>query len=87
LPFSGWLYHMNERMHTPVHAVLFAAACALLLGLLAFAGPTAINAVFALTVVAAYVAYSIPIIARFAFTNDFKPGPWHLGRWVRDSVS
>jgi amino acid transporter len=74
---------MNKRTETPVNAVIFAAGCALLLCLLAFAGLVAINAVFSLCAVAAYVAYSIPIVARFAFKNNFKPGPWNLGRWVR----
>jgi amino acid transporter len=73
---------MNQTTKTPVHAVIFAAICAILLCLLAFAGLVAINAVFSLCVVAAYTAYSIPIVARFAFKNDFQPGPWNLGRWV-----
>jgi hypothetical protein len=61
----------------------FAAFLALLLGLLAFAGTAAVTAVFALAVVGQYTAYTIPIAARFLFDNDFKPGAFHLGRFVR----
>lgn len=55
LPFSGWLYRMNSFTKTPVNTVWFVCGFAALLGLLAFAGTQAINAVFALSVVALYV--------------------------------
>jgi len=79
LPFSNILYRMNSYTKTPVNTVWFTAIFAIALGLLAFAGETAINAVFTISVIALYVAYSIPIVARFAFKNDFKPGPFTLG--------
>lgn len=79
LPFSSWLYRMNAWTETPVNTVWFDAVCAIALGLLAFAGEQAIDAVFAISVTALYVAYSIPVIARFAFKNDFKPGPFNCG--------
>ncbi|KAJ7279031.1 APC amino acid permease [Mycena rebaudengoi] len=79
LPFSGWLYRMSKFTKTPVNTVLFDAFFSLLLGLLAFAGPQAINAVFAISVTALYVAYAIPIVARFVGDNDFQPGPFTLG--------
>lgn len=82
LPFSSVLYRMNSYTKTPVNTVLFSAASAVLLGLLAFAGAEAINAVFAISVIASYVAYGIPITARFVFENDFKPGPFNLGIFV-----
>jgi hypothetical protein len=83
LPFSNYLYRMNSYTETPVNTVWSDAILALLLGLLVFAGDQAINAVFALSVVALYVAYAIPIAARFLGGNDFKPGPFHLGVFVR----
>jgi len=79
LPFSTWLYRMNAFTGTPVNSVWFDAVLALVLGLLAFAGTQAINAVFAISVTALYVAYAVPVIARFLCTNDFKPGPFSLG--------
>ncbi|KIY52604.1 amino acid transporter [Fistulina hepatica ATCC 64428] len=79
LPLSGWLYRMNSFTETPVNTVIFDAVFALVLGLLAFAGDQAINAVFAISVVALYVAYGTPIAARYLGENDFKPGPFNLG--------
>ncbi|KAJ4481031.1 amino acid/polyamine transporter I [Lentinula aciculospora] len=79
LPFSFWLYRMNGYTGTPVNTVVFVAFLALLLGLLAFAGTVAIDAVFAISVTALYIAYAIPISARWLGDNEFKPGPFDLG--------
>ncbi len=73
---------MNSYTETPVNTVIFDAGFAILLGLLSFAGENAINAVFSISVISLYVAYSIPIAARFIGQNDFKPGPFHLGIFV-----
>lgn len=73
---------MNNYTGTPVNTVWFDAFWALVLGLLVFAGDQAINAVFSISVIALYVAYSIPIAARFLGDNDFKPGPFTLGVFV-----
>ena len=82
LPLSSILYRMNSFTGTPVNTVWFVAAISALLGLLSLAGAQAINAVFALSVTGLYVAYSIPIAARFIFKNNFKPGPFSLGIFV-----
>lgn len=74
---------MNYYTKTPVNTVFYVAFFSLLLGLLVFAGDQAINAVFSLSVVALYIAYGIPIAARFIFKNDFEPGPFTLGVFVR----
>ena len=65
-----------------MNAVWFDAILAILLGLLAFAGNQAINAVFALSVTSLYFAYTVPIVSRFIGDNDYKPGPFHLGIFV-----
>ncbi|KAK7055125.1 gaba permease [Favolaschia claudopus] len=79
LPYSNWLYRMSKTTGTPVNTVIFDASMSLIIGLLVFAGPQAINAVFAISVTALYVAYAIPIVARFTGKNEFKPGPFTLG--------
>ncbi|KAL4246862.1 Amino Acid-Polyamine-Organocation Transporter [Abortiporus biennis] len=81
LPFSSWLYRMNKFTGTPVNTVWFTCILAIALGLLAFAGSSAINAVFSLSVTAVYIAYGTPIACRFLGNNDFKPGPFNLGRF------
>jgi len=83
LPFSGWLYRMNGYTETPVNTVIFDAFFALVLGLLSFAGDQAINAIFAISTTGLYIAYAIPIVARFVGDNDFEPGPFTLGAFVR----
>jgi len=69
---------MNSYTKTPVNTVWFACILAICLGILVLAGEQAIGAVFSLSVVALYVAYSIPIAARF-FNSRMKPGPFSLG--------
>ncbi|KAH9021102.1 amino acid/polyamine transporter I [Lactarius deliciosus] len=83
LPFSSWLYRMNSYTKTPVNSVWFSAAGAIALGALVFAGTQAINAVFAISVTALYVAYSIPISARWIWRkeNGWTPGAFSLGAW------
>lgn len=78
---------MNGYTETPVNTVVFDAFIALLLGLLAFAGTVAINAVFAISVVGLYIAYSIPICARWLGDNQFKPGPFYLGFMVSATLA
>jgi len=81
LPFSGFLYRINRYTQTPVNTVWFDVFFAILLGCLVFAGAQAINAVFALSVTALYVAYSIPISLRIVSKTNFQPGPFKLGIW------
>ncbi|TFY70806.1 hypothetical protein EVG20_g2193 [Dentipellis fragilis] len=65
----------------PVNTVFFVAACSLALALLAFAGEQAINAVFAISVTALYIAYGIPIAARWIWRkeNGWRDGAFSLG--------
>ncbi len=73
---------MNSYTGTPVNTVVFDAGCAILLGLLSFAGAGAVNAIFSVSVISLYIAYSFPIAARFIGENNFKPGPFSLGIFV-----
>ena len=86
LPGSKYLYRINKYTQTPVNCVWFSAILGYLIALLVFAGPAATGAIFSLGVSAQYVAYSIPISARFIFKNDFQPGALDLGRLVRISA-
>ncbi|KAJ6631199.1 APC amino acid permease [Mycena sp. CBHHK59/15] len=81
LPFSSVIYRINPYSGTPVNSVWVSATIAGLLGLLSFAGPAAIGAIFSLSVVAQYISDSIPIAARFLGQNDFQPGPFSLGKF------
>ncbi|KAJ7683253.1 amino acid/polyamine transporter I [Mycena rosella] len=79
LPLSGWLYNINPLTNTPVHGVIFLAFLAILLGLLSFAGPLAISAVFSMAIVCQYIGFVTPIIARWVGGQKFVPGPFNLG--------
>ncbi|KAG0693917.1 amino acid/polyamine transporter I [Suillus ampliporus] len=80
IPFSRYLYRINGYTKTPVNTVWFDAICALAIGLLAFVSTQAIDAVFTIAVTASYVSYITPITTRFVFKNNFKPGPFYLGK-------
>lgn len=86
LPFSGWLYRISNWTQTPINAVWYDAILAIAMGLLVFAGDQAINAAFALSVTGLYVAYAIPIVARFWGGCEFTPGPFYLGVLVSTFV-
>jgi amino acid transporter len=86
IPFSQYFYRINSYTNTPVNTVWLDALLALAIGLLAFASTQAIDAVFTLAVTSSYISYITPIVTRFAFKNDFKPGPFNLGRWVGPKV-
>jgi amino acid transporter len=75
---------MNSFTKTPVNTVLFCAVGSIVLGALVFAGTQAVNAVFAISITAQYIAYSIPIAARWIWRkeNEWTPGPFSLGAWV-----
>ncbi|KAF7376941.1 putative amino-acid permease C11D3.08c [Mycena sanguinolenta] len=79
LPYSRFLYKINRYTGTPVRCVWLSAICAILLGLITFAGSEATAALFTLGVVGQYIAYSIPITARYLGGQNFKRGPFHLG--------
>ena len=78
---------MNSYTKTPVNTVWFCCTISILLGLLAFAGQQAIGAIFTLSISSLYIAYIIPIATRFVFKNDYKPGSFDLGRWVRERLT
>ncbi|KAA6412389.1 MAG: amino acid transporter [Lasallia pustulata] len=84
LPGSRWLKKVNRITKTPVNAVWFVLTLAALLGLLMFASPVAIGAVFSIGAIAQYVAFVFPVALKLFVVGDkFRPGPWHLGRFSK----
>ncbi|KAG1905905.1 amino acid/polyamine transporter I [Suillus fuscotomentosus] len=80
IPFSRYLYRINRYTGTSVNTVWFEIICSLAIGLLLFVSTEAIDAVFTIAITASYIAYITPITNRFVFQNDFKPGPFYLGK-------
>ncbi|OQO03957.1 hypothetical protein B0A48_10599 [Cryoendolithus antarcticus] len=84
LPGSRWWSNVDKRTKTPVFATWGVLTVAALLGLLMFASPVAIGAVFSIGAIAQYVSFTTPVALKLFFDNGrFKPGPWNLGKWSR----
>jgi amino acid transporter len=75
IPFSRWLKLVNKRTKSPVNAVWFCQFIGALLGLLMFASPVAIGAVFSIGAIAQYIAFVTPIALKLFVAGDrFRPG-------------
>src|SRR5690348_6588968 len=81
LPGSRIWHKVNKRTRTPTNAIWLAAGGALILGLPYLWNATAYGAVTSIAVIGLYVAYVTPTYLRLRQGENFKRGPWHLGRW------
>jgi amino acid permease (GABA permease) len=81
LPGSGFWHKVNKRTRTPTNSIWLAAVGALILGLPYLWNPEAYAAVTAIATIGLYIAYILPVILRLRQGENFKRGPWHLGRW------
>jgi amino acid permease (GABA permease) len=81
LPGSRIWHKVNKRTRTPTNAIWLAAGGALILGLPYLWNATAYGAVTSIAVIGLYIAYVTPTFLRLRQGNNFKRGPWHLGRW------
>lgn len=83
-PASFLFAKVNTITQTPVNAVWLNNTLGCLILLLIFGGGVVIDAIFSVGAIAAYVAFIIPIVMKVFFVRDnFKPGPWHLGKYSR----
>ncbi|CAI6332184.1 unnamed protein product [Periconia digitata] len=81
-PFSSTWKKVNNTTKTPVNAVWGNCFIGILCLLLIFGGELAIGALFSIGAIAAFIAFTTPIFIRVFFVkNNFRPGPWNLGRW------
>jgi amino acid permease (GABA permease) len=83
LPGSAFWHKINKRTRTPTNAIWLAAAGAFILGLPSLWNTTAYGAVTSIAVIGLYIAYVLPTFLRLRQGDNFKRGPWHLGRWSR----
>jgi amino acid permease (GABA permease) len=81
LPGSAFWHRVNKRTRTPTNAIWLAAVGALILGLPYLWNPTAYAAVTSIATIGLYIAYVTPTFLRLRKGEEFKRGPWHLGRW------
>ena len=81
LPGSNFWHKVNKRTRTPTNSIWLAAVGALILGLPYLWNAEAYAAVTAIATIGLYIAYILPVILRLRQGENFKRGPWHLGRW------
>jgi amino acid permease (GABA permease) len=81
LPGSSFWHRVNKRTRTPTNAIWLAAGGALILGLPYLWNFAAYAAVTSIATIGLYIAYVTPTFLRLRKGEDFKRGPWHLGRW------
>ncbi|OCK76599.1 amino acid transporter [Lepidopterella palustris CBS 459.81] len=84
MPLSRVWYKIDKRTQTPIYAVWLITSCAVAINLIGLGSYTAIVAIFNMTAIALDWSYCIPIICKM-ITNNFKPGPFHMGKasfWV-----
>ncbi len=80
LPGAPFVARVSPRFRTPHVAVWISAIAAFLVALWA----TAYSAMVALSTIALYASYALPIIAGLSARASGRwkeRGPWHLGRW------
>ncbi|KAI0255535.1 APC amino acid permease [Lactifluus subvellereus] len=82
-PDKGYFGYVSKWTHTPLRAIWLTTIFSILPGLLDFASPVAVNAIFSLTAMALDISYIIPIALRRIFQHhpevQFTPGPFYLG--------
>jgi amino acid transporter len=81
LPGSNIWHQVNKRTRTPTNAIWLAAGGALILGLPYLWNSASYAAVTSIAVIGLYIAYVMPTYLRLRQGENFKRGPWHLGRW------
>jgi amino acid transporter len=77
LPFSRQLAKVSPRFKSPAVAIWVSAAMALLIAL----GANVYSAMVALSTLALYASYLVPIVCGFLKRKERRRGPWSLGSW------
>lgn len=81
LPFSKQLKIVDKKTKIPLYSVIFSGIVSILLGLLILIGETASNALFSISIIGGYLAWSIPSLLRMTSGRDiFRPGPFFAGK-------
>lgn len=86
VPGSGWLRRVSHRYRTPANATVALVVFAYLLTNAAFiaGGSTAIAIVTAISTIALYWAYGLPILLGIAGKQEWRErAVWRLGGWSR----
>ena len=80
LPGSRIWRKVNPRTGTPTNSIWLCVVLSTLLVLPSLKNTTAYLAATSIAVIGLYIAYVAPVFLRRR-NEDFRPGPWNLGRW------
>ncbi len=85
LPGSKHWHKINKRTRTPTNGIWLAVTLSWLLVAPAYWRGSAVAyfAVTSIAVIGLYIAYVMPTFLRLRAGDNFKPGPWNLGKWSR----
>jgi amino acid transporter len=85
-PASGWLRHVSHRFRTPANAIIGIVGFSFVLTMAAFifGGSTAIVIVTAISTIALYWAYGVPIFLGVVGKQEWRgQAVWSLGRFSK----
>ncbi len=82
LPGSRIWSKVNPRTGTPTNSIWLCVVCSTILVLPSLWNNTAYLAVTSIAVIGLYIAYVAPVFLRLR-NEEFRRGPWHLGKWSR----
>ncbi|KAK2967885.1 hypothetical protein RJ640_012365 [Escallonia rubra] len=81
IPFSPIWRRLHPKHKVPINAVWLCAAIAVILGLPILKLNVIFNAIISISTIGWVGGYAIPIFARLIMAEeDFKPGPFYLGK-------
>jgi amino acid permease (GABA permease) len=80
VPFPNLWTKILPLTGTPILAVWISVFWCIAINLIGLGSYTAISGVFNVCAIALDWSYCIPIFCKLIFSN-FKPGPWHMGRF------
>jgi amino acid transporter len=83
LPGSRLWFATTRRAKTPIGAVWLAVSVAFVLALPALWSATAFTAITSINVIGLFTAYAIPIFLRLRARDEFRPGPFNLGKYSK----
>ena len=77
------LHILDGRFKSPVRTIWFGACCSFLLVLPSLGSEVALAGTTSIATIGLYISYGIPIAMTLIFPNNFKRGPFNLGRYGR----
>lgn len=81
LPGSQRWATVNPRTGTPTNSIWLCVVLSALLVVPSIWSTVAYLAVTSIAVIGLYIAYIVPVLLRRQRGDDFRAGPWNLGRW------